>query len=784
MNQILKSLRSFRRNPMLLFVNLPGLAIALATFLLLMVYVKHELSFDEHIKTKHRVVRLVNRIVEENSNSVMPICMRKAYTDIPPQVPEIIKASQIYRGWEHTLKAGDKQFSVENVLFVDPEFSEVFGLDYIDGNAKDALVGKNNVVITTELALKTFGNTQCSGQYIELNETKYVVGGVVEKWPQTSHIQFDALCNMRAISPELMGGLEFFTYYLVDENVPFDALQNKITKPYDKVLNELFSQFNAVGTSFLEPLPQIHLHTICDWDISPKGDMNQIVLISLIAGFVLLIAIINFINLYVHHGEKRLKEIGLRKILGVTPKSLSMLFYSETALITLAALLLAWLIASASLPFFADIIQVKISLNDLFSPITIVLTLIFVILFIAAAGAWPAWYLSQLPITVSIKGGYKTIQRKKWIAVSSVVIQFFISSLLIMSLLVIHLQINFVKNIPLGFQIDHVIAVSNFNQSVDEKAVAIIEELKKLNFVEEAGSSSHFMGGGCSGQAVYKFGESETTARSINEYRVQPGFCKTMGLELLEGRFFSPNEQDRNAIILNEAAVKYLGLDKPLQSALIMFDETPLQIIGVVKDFIYLKNAGHQIQPLLLAAYDSRVSVIYVKTQESLTPEKTEMIAKVFHSFLPDYTFSSALLKDIYQNKLESENRIYLIISSGALLAIILSFVGMFALSVYNVEKRTKEIGIRKVNGSTSWQILVLFLKDILKWVVLAMIPAFLTATIFLQSWLSEFSNHLRLSITNYVVAGIISLLIASLAILVKSVQAARQNPVKSLKYE
>jgi putative ABC transport system permease protein len=145
---------------------------------------------------------------------------------------------------------------------------------------------------------------------------------------------------------------------------------------------------------------------------------------------------------------------------------------------------------------------------------------------------------------------------------------------------------------------------------------------------------------------------------------------------------------------------------------------------------------------------------------------------------------SSALLKDIYQNKLESENRIYLIISSGALLAIILSFVGMFALSVYNVEKRTKEIGIRKVNGSTSWQILVLFLKDILKWVVLAMIPAFLTATIFLQSWLSEFSNHLRLSITHYVVAGIISLLIASLAILVKSVQAARQNPVKSLKYE
>lgn len=783
MHQLIKSIKSLKSNPILLFVNIPGLAIALAALLLLMIYVRHELSYDQIFTTKDRVVRLYNSIVEENSSSVYPICMRVAYTEIPKKIPEIEKACQVYNGWEQTLVYEQQNFRENAVYYVDPEFLDVFGLKTINGNARDALEGSFKMVISDELAQKVFATLDCIGNVVELDGDKYTITAVIEKLPKTSHMQFDILCSMESISLKYMGGLEFFTYYLLKDQVDIEKAGAKISSNYNVPLNELCHSFNAKGESGVEPLSQIHLHTKADWDLSRKGSIRNIILIATLAAFLLAIAIFNFINLYVYHGEKRILEIGIRKTLGASKQSLKRLFYAETTLLTAMALFIALLITSAALPFFSELVQTTLTLNEIFNPISLGLILFFSFIFILIAGSYPAFYLSGMNITDSIKGGIKLVKRRKWLAIFSVFIQFFISSLLIVSLLVINDQIRFLKNKDLGFNSQNVIVISGFNQNITSKADAIKEELLKLNFVQSVGSSDHRMGGGCSGQVMYIYGQAEETAKDINEYRVQAGFCETMQLQLISGRFFKPQEQDKNTIILNESAVKYFGLAQALQTSFIMWDDEPLQVIGVVRDFVY-DHSGQKIEPLVLAAYSSRISTIYLKIIGEWNKEKEGSVASVFSQLLPGYSLNTRSLDEIYSSKYTSEDRLNKILSSAAILAIILCFIGMYALSVYNVEKRTKEIGIRKVNGSTSNQILLLMLRDVLKWVVFAMIPAFLVAIIYLNNFLNNFAYHINLSFWYFLIAAVLSIIIATLAVSIQSIKAAHQNPVKSLRYE
>ncbi|MDP2723097.1 MAG: ABC transporter permease [Bacteroidales bacterium] len=783
--RILKILKRFKRNPMLLFVNLPGLAIGLAAFLLLMVYVFHETSYDLHFANKNRVVRLYNTITEESSVETYPICARKAYTEIPLKIPEIEKACQIYRGWQTTVSKGESQYRIENLLYVDPEFFEVFGLDLLEGEKGEVLSQKNQLVLTESLARKIFGKDPCIGEMVVMEGEDYSVVGIISDLPKTTHFQFDVLTSMQTINPDLyMGGLEFFTYYLLAENSNVEVVGRKIRPLNNEIVSDIFNADNVKISSGIEPLTRLHLHTKADFDLSPKGSMGEIALIASLAALILLIAIINFINLYIFQGEKRLLEIGMRKSFGASRSRLRQLFYLETALLCLLAFGLAFLLARAGLSYFSHLMRVDLSFDEITSPYSIAAMMIFLAGLVFVAGSYPAHYLAKLPVIDAIRGGVKTLTRKKWLSVLSVMVQFFISIFLIVSLLVLNAQISYMKNIPLGFSADQVIGITHFNTRLGPKAVAIKQELKKLTFVQNIGTSGHYMGGGVSGQGLYKYGESEETSRSINQYRVQPGFCETMQLQLVDGRFFEDTPEDESGMILNEAAVKMLGLENPVGQLFIMNDEEPLKIIGVVKDFYYNENAGKLIQPLCLTAYSNDVNVFYLKIQGDFSKEKRESVARIFNDFLPDYQFSSFTLQNLFKHKYAEEERFFSLVLSGTLLAIFLSFIGMFALSVYNVERRTKEIGVKKVHGSTSAQVVIKLLSDILIWVIIAMIPAFLVAYIAMRQILTNFANKIELSPLYFLFGGVIALIIATLAISFKSISAANQNPVDSLRDE
>ena len=780
---VLEIFRRFKRNPMLLFINLPGLAIGLSAFLILMVYIKYETSYDQIFPNKDRVFRLYNKIIENNSTETYPICLREAYTEIPLQIPEIDKACQIYNSWGNIISFEEKQFKNQNMLYVDDSFFNVFGLDLIIGDKNSALNELNAVVLSKSFAEKIFSNIDCVGKVIRIDDVNYSINGVIENLPATTHFHFDLLVSMSSIDPQMFNSIEFYTYYLLRQNTDYEPVEEKISTLNNKYLKEFLNYSGIQVISGIEPILDIHLHTLADFDLSEKGNLKHIYIISLLAVFILLIAIINYVNLFVLSGEKRFLEIGIRKTMGASLFSLKKLFFTETALLTITAFIIAFFITKASIHLFSDLMNLRLSLSELLNPISIAGVIVFLVLLILIAGAYPAIYLSKLDVINAIRGGTKSMKRKKWLSISSVVTQFSISIFLIVCLLIVNFQINYLKDIPLGFNPEKVIGISGFDNNTRSKIKSITDEISMLPFIFNVSTSSHFMGGGVSGQGLRIYGESENSTKSINEYRVQAGFCETMQLKLLDGRFFNGTLEDKSSIILNEAAVKMMGIENPIGTSVVMHSN-PIKIIGVVNDFYYNENAGEPIAPLALTANTDYSNVIYLKTSADLSKEQEQQLEDIFKQFSADYNFHNFKIKDQYSRKFYNEDRLLMLLMAGTFLAIFLSFIGMYALSAYSVEKRVKEIGVRKVLGSSSKQVMTRLLVDILRWVFWSMPFAFLMSFIVMRRWLNDFVNRIELNAFYFLVGGAIALLIAIIAISIKSFAAANRNPVESLRDE
>ncbi len=492
---------------------------------------------------------------------------------------------------------------------------------------------------------------------------------------------------------------------------------------------------------------------------------------------------VNYINLFILSGEKRALEIGMRKTSGASLADLWRLFYTETTLLTQAAFLLELLGVFAALDSFSELMNSKISLSVLWSVKGVVFMVLSLLFLVLISGSYPSFYLSRIPVVGAIRGRSAKVMRKSHLSAAMVFIQFTISVFLLVSVLVVFAQISHLKNVPLGFNPQNVVGVYGFNRQMSESHKAIENELTKLPYIQSIGPSIHYMGGGASGQYLHELGKTESKGYQVNEYRISKGFCETLQLQLVEGKFFSGTVEDKTSIILNQTAVREFGLTDALGKQVVMHDE-PLTIIGIVHDFYYSSHAGEKIQPLALTAYASDVDVMYLKMSGEFSVQRKNEVSEILHQFNPEYILTSYHLADAYASKFRKEDRFLTMLLLGTMLAIFLSFMGMFALSAYNAESRTKEIGIRKVVGSSTLQVVFRMLAGSLKWVLLAMPLAFLAAYLTLDFWLSGIANRVTLCPHYFMAGGLAALIIASLAVFLKSWQAARQNPVVSLRSE
>ena len=778
-------LRAAGRNKATLGTNIIGLSLGLATTILLVVFVLHEWSYDKHFPKSEQIHRLTSIWIEDGTQSIHPINLRQAYTEVPQKVPGIEQAVQIYRGWEVTLQSYNTKYGGNNLLYVDSTFFKVFDFKMIEGQASTALNNPNSVVLTKSTAHKIFGDTQAVGSSISVEDKLYTVSAVTEDVPINTHFSFDLLIPMSAESYlDRMEGLEFFTYYLYNPNADAPKVSEAVCAANTAILNERFSSFNFEFSSGVESLARIHLFSKTQYDLGSQGSIKTVILVGVIAFLIMFLALTNFINLFIIEGEQRAKEIGVRKVNGAGKAGIVKQFFAETSLVVAIAFVIGTTLAVILLPQFGNLMHRGFSLSLIKSPMFIFSLLGIFFITVLLSGSYPAFYLSKFNPATILKAQSGKRTRKKYVMNLAGGLQLVITIFLITYLFGINTQINYLKNLSPGFNPDGLVNIHGLNDNIKSHYPSIRSQLLQIPEIEGVAASSHTIGQGCSGQGIRLLESSENDFKSINEYRVQPGLCELLEVNLKEGRFFDPERPaDRNGVILNETAAKMLGLTSAVGRKVVMFED-PMEIIGVVKDFRY-SSAANVVQPLALTAYSRDMWTIMVRVVPNADmPQAMKKIERTIKSFDSGYIFSAGNTLDIYRNYYADEERLEQLTRLGAALAIVIVMMGIFMLVSQTIARRTKEIGIRKVLGGSTTKMLALIYSNSLKWTLIASVIAIPLSYFMLNNWMQNFAVKASLGWWLFVEGLIIILVLETLITLGHTWRAATRNPVEALRYE
>jgi putative ABC transport system permease protein len=780
--------RIIRRDTLTLITNVVGLSLGLAATILLTVFIQFELSFDRHFTHADRIYRLNTIWMSEGGTMETAINLRQAYTEIPEKVAGIESAIQLYRGFRVEMAEGENRHKELELLYSDPDFFRIFDLKMLAGNAESVLTEPNVVVLTEKAAMRIFGQLDVIGRSLTRDTVIYTVSGIVEDIPPNTHFRFDLLMPTKAISYlDQMQGLEFFTYYLIKDRVTPGPVLETISAENTRILTERFSRFE--GSSFdsrLEALKQLHLHTAVSWDLSTPGSMKTIYIMLIITIAVMGLALSNFINLYILNGAKRSKEIGIRKVNGASRRQMIRQFYLETTLVVFIAFVAGTVLSILLLPAFANIMQRESFTEVTGTPALYVVMFSIFVLTILLSGFYPALLLSREAPVPLIRGSVNPAGDKRILLRVVSVVQICIAVCLLTILLGINTQIRFLKNHPMGYNPENIVLISNLNPGLVGNYLAIRDQLLNMNGIAEVAASDHTIGEGNSGQSIRMYEDDPDQVKGINEYRVQPGTCHLYQFKLVAGRFLDPDRApDRSGVILNVAAANMLGYtpQELIGESVVMFSD-PLEVIGVVEDFNY-QSAARQVNPLVINAYSDRIRSIAIRTSPGNDPQEIlHSIDETIRSFDPDYVMINRFATDIIEGYYVAEERMQKILLSGSLLSVLIVLLGIYALVSHNMVRRTKEIGIRKVMGGNTREMMILVYTSTLKWTLIGSVLAIPLSLFYLRQWLSDFAIRIPLYWWIFVGSIMVVVIVQSLITLGQTRRTARRNPVEALRYE
>jgi putative ABC transport system permease protein len=726
--------------------------------------------------------------IDKGQPMEMAINLRQAYTEIPEQVAGIEASIQLYRGFKREVSVGDNRHKELNLLYSDPAFFELFDLEFLAGSAENALNEPATVVLTKKSALRIYGSTNVVGETFIMEENVYVVSAVIEDIPPNTHFFFDMLMSMDS-EPDLarLGGLEFFSYFLIEEGVESGPVLETIGNENSRMLAERFASFE--GSTFdtrLVALKDLHLHGRVNWDLSQPGSMKTIYIMLIITIVVMGLALTNFINLYILNGAKRSREIGIRKVNGAGRKGMIRQFYLETTVVVSISFLAGTILASFLLPSFASVMQ-----RETFTAVTstpglyLVLAAIYV-LTIILSGLYPSLLLSRAAPIPLIRGAVNPAGDKRTLLRLASVVQVCIAVSLLAILLGINTQIRFLKNHSPGYNPEQVVQISNLNEELVQNYPALKDMLLSHSSIEEAAASWHFIGRGTSGQGIRMSQEAPDQIRGIREYRILPGLCRLYQFQLMAGRFLDPErESDKSGVILNEAAVRMLGYTpQQIIGESVVMHADPLLVTGVVEDFHY-ESAARTIEPLIFTAYSERIQNISVRFVPGSDPQQIlHTIDESIKSFDPAYVMLHDFPTDVIRSYYRGEDRLQKIVLSGSLLSVLIVLLGIYALVSHNMVARTKEIGIRKVMGGSTNEMITLIYSSTLKWTLLASVLAVPLSLLYLKDWLSDYVFRIPLYWWIFASSIIVVVLFQTLITLGQTRRTAQRNPVEALRYE
>lgn len=787
------------------FINILGLALGVACFLLISLFVWDELSYDTYNENASQIARIVlkaklgDEIIEEAATPA-PVSPSLAF-----EFPEVKQATRIHSvGGPTKIKYKDQSIREGTMVYVDSNFFQVFTLPMLQGDPITALKQPNSIVLTERMASVYFGDEEALNKDIEIEgRGLFKVKGIIEEVPTNSHFHFDLFASMSGL--ELAKNQnwltsQFTSYVLLSKATNFEKFEAKLPAFVDKYMggqlkeamgismDDFRAQGNRIGL-FVQPLLDIHLKSdfSAASEFEPGGDIQAVYIFAAIAIFVLLIACINFINLSTAAASKRAKEISMRKVLGSNKSQLVIQFLTESFLANFIALLLGMLIIIFTLPYFNELANKSFELSQIFNLQTLGLLLALMFGLSILVGIYPALLLSTFRIIENVRSRYMAKGTQNFRG-GLVVFQFIISVVLIVGTIIVGQQMAYIQNKDIGYDRDKLVVLLNAG-ILGDKLNAYKEKLLQNPLITQVSNSRYVPAGPTNNSMspIY-YGTNRDAMRRTSIYNVDENYIPVMGMEIVKGRNFSPEYGEEGSnVIINETTAKIFGLgDNPVGKQLV---ERYLQgeadrrytVIGVVKDF-HFRSLHEAIQPLMIR-YNPTPGLI-IKHHSDNLPKLLSTMKSEWEGLKSDEVFEYAFLDKLYNETYETEQKTGNILMIFASMAIFIACMGLFALVTFATELRFKEIGIRKVLGSSVGQIVALLSSSFLKWVLISFVIAFPLSYYLMSRWLESFAYRTEIGTWIFLLAAVITLLIAGLTISYKSVRVALMNPVKAISTE
>jgi putative ABC transport system permease protein len=801
--------RNIIRHKSYVLINILGLSIGIACSIIIVLFILQELSYDKFNDKYKRIYRVYL------SGKIGAQEIEAAWTAPPTaaafvnDIPEIVNAVRMDEWGEVVVKFEDKSFLERHLMLADSSFFNIFSIPLLQGDPSTALARSHTVVLTKETAQKYFGNEDPVGKMIKLNTdtTLFTITGIIDNVPVKADCEFDLLASFQthySANDEFWLSNNIYTYVLLKEEASPKEVEAKmqtvlikyIGPQLEQALGITIDEFADVGNRYglyLQPLEDIHLNPHIRHGLKPSNDKKYIYIFALIAFFIILLAAINYMNLSTARSANRSREVGLRKVVGSTKRLLIQQFLLESVILTLISLMIAVIIVEYTLPLFNRYAQLQLSINYFGKWYIIPFLILLAVIIGVLSGLYPSVFMATFRPVQILSGKLKQGMRSGIVRSILVVLQFFISILIIVCTIIIYRQIQYILKKDLGFDKEHLLVIRRpdalgidkikvFRQQIEEKWPGVIKSTNSTSVPGYPNSNNGFLIEGRSSE--------NTVLMTVNwtDY----DYFDTYKLELDTGRYFSEEfATDTAAAVINESAVRVFELDNPLETRLMQPVNTPdkwlyLQVVGVVKDFNF-QTLHDSISPHVFLYKPPTWGwggYITVRISPKNIDQTKNDIKQTWDEFTDNDPFQYFFLDEEFNNIYREERRTGKLSLGFAILSVFIACLGLFGMTSFAAEQKTKEIGVRKVMGSSIFKIIMLFVREIVILIMISTALALPLAFFVMREWLQNFYYRISLSPFEFIASFLIAVIIALITIIYTVYMAASRNPVESLQYE
>ncbi len=794
-NYLKVAFRNLLKNKGISFINITGLAIGITSCILIFLFIHTELSYDKQNKKFDNIFRVltIDKALGVSSNLV-GITLPALGPAMKNEFPEVKEEVRVNRSGKDLIEYNQKFLYSKDLIYAEPSLFKVFDFDFINGNKASALTKPNTAVLTEEISKRIFGNENPIGKSFKVDNDKDIeVVGILKDIPRTSHLAMDVIISIYPTAQDTnlakylnsWNNISMTTYVLLNNPASEAAVESKLEPLIRK--NNVGKNFNVT----LQPLKDVHLKSsdiLFDDANRDKSDIGYIYSLFAVAIFIILIAAFNFMNLSTAKAVSRAKEVGLRKVVGAIRYQLILQYLGEAVLLSFVSLFLAMLLVECFAPLINLPIKGSYILFFFENPVFLAGLIISILTLGLLSGIYPAFILSKFKPVLILKGAAKNNKSGIWMRRILVTVQFTVSIGMIIGTYIVYQQLSYIRSKNVGYNREQVMTLDLNDQQLQKNSQLLENEIQKLPSVESVSLSSNLPGRGFGRTGIQPEGySSKDDIWIVSIMSADEKFLPNMKMELAEGRNFSlkfPADQ-KESVIINQAAAKALKWKNPLNKKLSFGGNSPnkLNVIGVVKDFNFA-SMRHQIEPLLIVNNPNANNILSIRIKKGGISDAVNSVERTWQKVNPGRPFEFNFLDDEFEQLYKTESSFSTLIGSFTFLAIFIACLGLFGLASYMTEQRTKEIGIRKVLGASIPGILYIISKQFIILIILANLIAWPLAYYFMNGWLKDFAYRIDIGISTFMIAGILTLLIAISTISYQAIKAATRNPAKSLRYE